>query len=124
MSVGQFAPSGIISGINDSYDSDLPESCRIPEDALRRDAVPVAVRRCSCGTRLSRYNPSSLCNACKLREAQPEPVKLRINNNSGLRGVLRCGDKWKAQRQVKGMKRHLGVFDTAMEAHMAWKNAV
>ena len=88
--------------------------------------MPENVRRCSCGTRLNRYNANHLCHPCMFKaqttEAPPAHYP-RINNTSGLRGVLRHGDKWKAQRQVNGMKRHLGIFDTAAEAHEAWKQA-
>lgn len=44
-------------------------------------------------------------------------------NTTGFKGVCRYKDKWMAQCRVKGRKRYLGVFDTAEEAHAAYKVA-
>lgn len=46
---------------------------------------------------------------------------LQSNNTSGYRGVVRYGDgRWKAQAGFMGDMKYLGVFDTAMDAALAY----
>ena len=123
MSAGQFAPSGIIS-FNDNYDSDLPESCR----GDWRPEAPSIVNRCPCGTRLNRYNLGPLCNPCKHKAADPDKIysretSPRFQNTTGLKGVIPHGTRFRAQRQVHGVKMDLGIHDTPQAAHEAWKQA-
>ena len=105
-----------ISGINDSMDSDLPESCRIPnyEPESQR-------RRCAkCGAILSQYNPDTICRSHGTEFRQPKPSNV---NASGLKGVVQHGDRYAAQIFINGKKRHLGMAPTAREAHMLWAAA-
>ncbi len=114
MNAGQFAPAGIVS-TSDSNDSDLPPSCRIPDYYVE----PTEVRRCSCGTRLSRYNSDALCFACKEADA---PMR-RANAGNLPKGVAKNGNKYAAQRQINGQRIHLGLFNTPRKAHEAWRRA-
>ena len=49
----------------------------------------------------------------------------RVNNTSGFKGVSwqKGRGKWKAQISVAGKNRHLGLFNTAAEAHSAYCRA-
>lgn len=47
--------------------------------------------------------------------------KLAINNTCGYKGVTKYRNKWMAQIQVNGFKKHLGYFKTPSEAHEAYK---
>lgn len=44
-------------------------------------------------------------------------------NKSGFKGVARAGKRWSAKIVVNGKAFHLGTFDTAPEAHAAYKAA-
>lgn len=48
-----------------------------------------------------------------------------INNTSGFKGVNWCKNekRWRAQIGINGFRKHLGFFDTAKEAHEAYKHA-
>lgn len=52
-------------------------------------------------------------------------TKLRSDNNSGYKGVGRFkrDKKWRARIVIGGIYRHLGCFDTAYEASLAYKAA-
>lgn len=50
-------------------------------------------------------------------------VKLRRDNTSGFKGVVRCGTRWKAQIKVEGRSRTLGRFATAAEAARIYDKA-
>ena len=108
-----------ISGINDSMDSDLPESCRIP------DYQPESHRRrcAKCGAILSQYNPETVCRSHGTERKPPPPPKPYNVNSSGLMGVIKHGDRYAAQIFINGKKRHLGMAPTAREAHMLWAAA-
>jgi hypothetical protein len=56
-------------------------------------------------------------NAQNQRRAQAS------NKSSGLLGVSWCGGKWTAQIRVDRKKKHLGRFDTANAAHLAYLQA-
>lgn len=47
-------------------------------------------------------------------------ASLYRNNRSGLKGVDRRGNRWRAQIQCNKKKVNLGVFDTRHEAHRAY----
>lgn len=51
--------------------------------------------------------------------------KIKKNNSSGYKGVYWRSDrkKWCAQARLVGKPRHLGFFDNAFDAHLAYKNA-
>lgn len=51
-------------------------------------------------------------------KARPLP-----NNRSGFLGVSICGAKFRAVIRASGVIRHLGVFDTAQEAHYVYIEA-
>ena len=42
------------------------------------------------------------------------------NNKTGYLGASRCGKRYKAQIQVNGKVMHIGLFDSALEAHKAY----
>lgn len=42
------------------------------------------------------------------------------NNTSGYPGVYKRGSKWRAEIIIKGIKKYLGTFSTAHEAHLAY----
>lgn len=46
----------------------------------------------------------------------------RSDNASGLLGVdfHKASGKWRSQIKIKGVKKHIGYFDTAIDAHMAY----
>lgn len=46
----------------------------------------------------------------------------RKDNASGFKGVSECGGRWRAQIQIQGRKRHLGVFATAEDASAAYQD--
>ena len=49
--------------------------------------------------------------------------KARADNKSGLLGVSKADNSWRAQIQVNGKKFHIGVFETKEEAHLAYIKA-
>lgn len=49
--------------------------------------------------------------------------KVHKNNQSGLKGAYPCGGRWKSSITVNGKKYDLGRFDTAQQAHEAYKAA-
>lgn len=48
----------------------------------------------------------------------------RVHNTSGFTGAFRLRNKWRSQIKIAGKQCHLGVFNTAREAHLAYKEAV
>ena len=48
---------------------------------------------------------------------------VRSDNTSGVPGVWRCGNRWRAEIRVYGRKRSLGSFETKQEAIDARKRA-
>jgi hypothetical protein len=48
---------------------------------------------------------------------------LRSNNTSGFRGVYFFGGKWKARIEANGKEKHLGTFDSAIDAALAYDAA-
>jgi hypothetical protein len=44
---------------------------------------------------------------------------IRKDNKSGIKGVCKHGDKWKAQIQIDGIKIYLGTYETIEEARDA-----
>jgi hypothetical protein len=47
-------------------------------------------------------------------------VRTRRNSASGLKGVVKHADKWRAMIRNKGRMHHLGLFPTKEEAHAAY----
>jgi len=47
--------------------------------------------------------------------------KARIDSKSGLMGASPCRNKWQAQIKRNGVIKYLGVYNTAIEAHEAYK---
>lgn len=45
------------------------------------------------------------------------------NSRSGLLGVSPFGKRWQSRIRVAGRDRHIGTFDTAEQAHLAYLNA-
>ena len=45
------------------------------------------------------------------------------NNKSGFLGVLRHKNKWQAKISINGKIKHLGLFDTPYDAHIAYVQA-
>ena len=50
----------------------------------------------------------------------PKKKKLKSNNTIGYRGVVKIGDRFKAQIHVRGKRYYLGHFDTSKEAAEAF----
>lgn len=44
----------------------------------------------------------------------------RVSNKSGLKGVHACNGRWRAMIRQHGQGHHIGMFDTAEEAHAAY----
>ncbi|MBO4221934.1 HNH endonuclease [Bradyrhizobium neotropicale] len=49
--------------------------------------------------------------------------KTRCDNKSGFKGVHPCGKRFDARTKINGKYQHLGMFDTAGEASVAYKAA-
>jgi HNH endonuclease len=47
--------------------------------------------------------------------------KLRRDNKTGFKGVHKHGQRWYARAHIRGVYRHLGMFDTAEEASETYK---
>jgi hypothetical protein len=47
--------------------------------------------------------------------------KARVDSKSGLMGASPFRNKWRAQIKRKGVIKYLGIYDTALEAHQAYK---
>jgi hypothetical protein len=47
--------------------------------------------------------------------------KARVDSKSGLMGASPFRNKWKAQIKRNGVIKYLGIYDTALEAHQAYK---
>lgn len=64
---------------------------------------------------------------CNLREATRSQNlanrKALAANTTGFKGVSKCGRKYTACISVNGRNRGLGVFETAEEAHEAYRSA-
>lgn len=62
---------------------------------------------------------------CNLREAtfQQNNVNRKAKAASGYKGVCRVGSRWKAMIWAGGTSRHLGYFDSAEDAHLAYVEA-
>jgi hypothetical protein len=53
-------------------------------------------------------------------------ARKRVDNASGFKGVSwhKQRGKWVAQANVEGRRKHLGLFDTARDAHTAYVEAI
>ena len=49
--------------------------------------------------------------------------RMQVNNTTGFKGVSRKRKRFVASIAVDGKQRHLGTFDTAEEAHIAYRDA-
>jgi hypothetical protein len=47
--------------------------------------------------------------------------KARVDSKSGLMGASPFRNKWRAQIKRNGVIKYLGIYDTALEAHQAYK---
>jgi hypothetical protein len=47
-------------------------------------------------------------------------IAVRADNQLGVKGVHRIGNRYRSQIQCDGQKRHLGTFASASEAHAAY----
>lgn len=107
---------------------------RITVDGIRllahRAAFAVMTGRLPDGD-IDHINGDRQCNAwSNLREAtraqnMQNEQKARSNNGSGVAGAHWHKDagKWTSAIKTNGLKRHLGVFDTAEQAHAAYVSA-
>lgn len=59
-------------------------------------------------------NLRSVCHSDNMRN-----IKLRADSTSGVTGVCRCGDRWRAYISDNGRTIHLGVFPSIKEAAAA-----
>lgn len=59
-------------------------------------------------------------------ESQHNRKLLQSNNTSGFRGVsyFKTNKKWRARIGIKGKQKHLGYFDSAIKAALAYDNAI
>ena len=63
----------------------------------------------------------------KAVEALPEIKKRKLvdcRNTTGFNGVSQAGNKFRAQIQIDGKNKHLGIFTRATDAAMAYDEAV
>lgn len=49
--------------------------------------------------------------------------KVHANNSTGIKGVYRDRNKWRAQIRAHGQKYHLGSYDSLQEAQTAYESA-
>ena len=49
--------------------------------------------------------------------------KIRRDNKTGFKGVHPCRNRFSARAHIRGVYKHLGVFDTAEEAAAAYRQA-
>lgn len=49
---------------------------------------------------------------------------MQTNNTSGFKGVNRSNNKWRAQTNVNGKQKHIGLFNTPEEASQAYQSFV
>jgi len=59
---------------------------------------------------------------CQRKENMRNRIRQR-NNSSGFKGVTKNREKWLARIKVDGKHIHLGLFDTAEDAHAAYMKA-
>lgn len=50
--------------------------------------------------------------------------KTRIDNTSGIRGVSKFRNKWRARSSIKGKEKHLGIYETKEKAEQAYLNFI
>ena len=68
-------------------------------------------------------NPRHLTAATKQQIQSRRDRANRNNRNSGVRGVYRDRQRWRAQVNDRGISVHIGTFDTIAEAAAAVRKA-
>lgn len=72
-----------------------------------------------CGNK-SCVNPDHLRECTHAENTRNRP-KVSKCNTSGFRGIYKVNNKWRSDFYLDGVKTYIGIFDTPLEAHLAWR---
>lgn len=80
------------------------------------------IQSCGCLKKesASRNSRSDVVENTKLSQLN---TKIFKNNTSGIRGVSRCGNKWRAEIEIKKKRIFLGIYENIEDAAKARKQA-
>lgn len=60
----------------------------------------------------------------RTNQSEAQAKRFRATSASGLTGVTRSGDRWRARARIRGLRVNLGTFATAEDAHVAVQAAI